>query len=72
MRYLHDHAVVHRDIKPSNVLIASSGHVKLADYLRAVITAGSYAAHEAARKAEIDSMRAAAKAQADICVHMYL
>jgi len=32
MRYLHDHGVIHRDIKPSNVLIAASGHVKLADF----------------------------------------
>ena len=29
--YLHQMKILHRDIKPSNVLIAASGHIKLAD-----------------------------------------
>ena len=32
LRYLHEQSVLHHDIKPSNVLIAGSGHIKLADF----------------------------------------
>jgi len=32
MHYLHTKRILHRDIKPSNVLLASSGHIKLADF----------------------------------------
>ena len=32
MHYLHTKHILHRDIKPSNVLIAESGHIKLADF----------------------------------------
>ena len=32
LSYLHSEGVLHRDIKPSNVLIATSGHIKLADF----------------------------------------
>ena len=32
MHYLHTKRILHRDIKPSNVLIAESGHIKLADF----------------------------------------
>lgn len=31
LNYLHQRKILHRDIKPSNVLIAASGHVKLAE-----------------------------------------
>ncbi|MDH5425151.1 MAG: serine/threonine-protein kinase [Gammaproteobacteria bacterium] len=30
--YAHEKGVIHRDIKPSNMLIASDGHIKLADF----------------------------------------
>jgi len=32
MHYLHTKRILHRDIKPSNVLIAGTGHIKLADF----------------------------------------
>ena len=32
VEYLHAQNILHRDIKPSNVLIATDGHVKLADF----------------------------------------
>jgi len=32
MQYLHTKHILHRDIKPSNVLIAETGHIKLADF----------------------------------------
>jgi len=32
MHYLHTKHILHRDIKPSNVLIAETGHIKLADF----------------------------------------
>jgi len=32
MHYLHTKRILHRDIKPSNVLIAETGHIKLADF----------------------------------------
>ncbi|KAL3893232.1 MAG: hypothetical protein SGPRY_014372, partial [Prymnesium sp.] len=32
LEYLHNLKILHRDIKPSNVLIAASGHIKLADF----------------------------------------
>lgn len=32
LKYLHEQSVLHHDIKPSNVLIAGSGHIKLADF----------------------------------------
>jgi serine/threonine protein kinase len=31
LTYLHGKKIIHRDIKPANILVASSGHVKLAD-----------------------------------------
>ncbi|XP_071970431.1 uncharacterized protein [Engystomops pustulosus] len=36
IQFLHGKGYIHRDIKPSNILIASSGHVKLADFGLAV------------------------------------
>ena len=30
--YLHSNNIIHRDIKPSNILLASNGHMKLADF----------------------------------------
>src|SRR5439155_19293183 len=30
--YAHGHEVTHRDLKPSNVLVAASGHIKVADF----------------------------------------
>ena len=32
LSYLHEQGVLHHDVKPSNVLIAGSGHIKLADF----------------------------------------
>lgn len=33
LRYIHDQGIVHRDLKPDNVLLDSTGHVHLADFV---------------------------------------
>ncbi|CAJ0938626.1 unnamed protein product [Ranitomeya imitator] len=32
IQYLHSKGIVHRDLKPSNILVAATGHIKIADF----------------------------------------
>ncbi|CAJ0941370.1 unnamed protein product, partial [Ranitomeya imitator] len=32
IQHLHSKVIVHRDLKPSNILVAATGHIKIADF----------------------------------------
>ena len=53
IQYLHDLSIAYRDLKPENVLIASTGHIKLADFGFSKIVKTRY--HLSSRRTTITS-----------------
>lgn len=52
LEYCHSLTIIHRDVKPDNLLIASDGHIKLADFGLSVVGAAMRGTAGAAESAQ--------------------